>query len=242
MKATVKDQIPKLLAEGVVIVVSVLLALSADAWWSRVEDGRRMDDHVRALSRDFEQMAQRNDTSLQVARRSEEAGFAFLAALGNEEFSLLSDSSGVWLKALGQYEAFSPSTGAYEALIASGDLELLPDAELKRGLAEFFGSFEDVRVTERGLRESQDSFFLSEAFADSWGVHRLLGYPDDVADGQNPPSPEVLREWAESNAFLNGLTWLILNNVSAVEDYEFLQQELDGILPELDDYLAEAGS
>lgn len=177
-------------------------------------------------------MAERNAASAQVANRGVTSGFGLLEALGRRDFALLADSSGTWVEELGQYEAFSPSTGAYEALVASGDLELLPDDGLKRSLAEFFGSFEDVRATEEGLRNAQDLFFLSDDFADAMGIHRLLGYPDALGQTVSP-GRESLERWATSDGFLNGVAWISLSHQSALEDYAFLQAEIDRILPAL---------
>lgn len=49
MNDAIKNNLPRLVAEGFVIVISVLLALSADAWWAGIQDRSRVDDHLRAL-------------------------------------------------------------------------------------------------------------------------------------------------------------------------------------------------
>ena len=71
------------------------------------------------------------------------------------------------------YEVFTPSIGAYQALVASGNIELLENDRLKRELADFFGSFEDVRASERLLLDTQIEFFGSKTFSQLAGWHRM---------------------------------------------------------------------
>ena len=61
----------ELFAEGLVIVVSVLLALSADAWWATQQDASRAREHLLALSRDFDQMAAALELHAAEAKRAE---------------------------------------------------------------------------------------------------------------------------------------------------------------------------
>ncbi len=232
MKDSRRSGAGRLVAEGLVIVVSVLLALSADAWWSRLEDGARVADHLQALGRDFDQMAHRAAASYDFATAGWESGFSLVHASADGDMEVLRDSAYTWLGSVGSYEVFSPSLGAYESLIASGDIELLPSESLRRALAEFFGSFEDVRVTERALIDSQGAFFGSEPFAELVGEHRVFGYPEQFPT-VGIAQPEQLRRWTQSDFILSGVTWLALQQSSTREDYLFLEAEIEKIRPML---------
>ena len=82
---------------------------------------------------------------------------------------------------------------------------------------------------------------MSDDFAEVAGIHRLVGYPDSLQSAAPvSQAPARLRSWAESDVFLNGVTWISLNHDSAEEDYEFLQGEIEKIRPALAKYLGEA--
>ena len=216
--------IAKLVGEGVVIVVSVLVALSADAWWdSRVADARR-DDHLAALRRDFEQMSLRAVESFGVAQAAVAGGTALVTAIGREEGSVVADSAATWLGRLLAYEVFSPSLGAYEAVVASGDLELFDDAGLKRELATFFGSFGDLRTSEQALRSIQHSLLVSPPFGRLIGVHRIVP-SGELAIFDSPPT----HLWSGADELLSGLTLLALAQDDVLEDYRFLRQRIRAI-------------
>jgi hypothetical protein len=108
-----------LLAEGAIIVVSVLLALSADAWWAERQESRQSREQIHALVRDFDQMAARADSSVATAQAADYAGSKLLRDLEGPHPESLADSAMALMKAIMFYEVFSPSTGAYQGLIAS---------------------------------------------------------------------------------------------------------------------------
>ncbi len=217
--------IGRVLGESLVIVVSVLVAFSADAWWQARQDDSRRDDHLASLALDFDLMSQRADSSLAVAVRAWVAGERLLEGLAAGG-SIPPDSASLWLTTLIHYEVFSPSTGSYESLVASGDLGLLRDIELSRELAAFFGSFEDVRVSEDGLVSAIRDINASEEFARLAGYHRRMR----MHRANLPTFGEVsAQSWAQSDFLLHGFSRLTLLQGALIEDYRFLRDRLDEI-------------
>lgn len=217
------------IAEGAVIVVSVVLALSADAWWGGREQAERTREHVEALRRDFRQMSVRTDSSLVSATRAVEAGVWLQQAMASP--GLDPDSALSRLGSLFYYEAFSPSVGAYEALIASGNVERLGDAELRRELSEFFGSFEDLRVSERLLVEAQAHLIETDEFAQLVGTQRVIRpFVEGLPDAGAPP----VGRWASAPVLVNGLAHVLLRQADVRDDYDFLRLRLDEIQLRLD--------
>jgi len=53
----------RMFSEGLLIVVSFLLALSADAWLDSRNQAAQLDSHVAALGRDFDTMLERVNAS-----------------------------------------------------------------------------------------------------------------------------------------------------------------------------------
>ena len=172
----------RMIGENVLIVVSILLALSADAWLDSRNQAAQLDGHVAALARDFDTMLERVDASHNAANRGGVESGRHLSILMQEGSEIDPDLARELLWHLVFYEVFSPSVGAYQALVASGNLELLENYELKLELADFFGSFEDVRASERLLLDTQVAFFASKSFS-RLGVHpelwtnAMLGFP-----------------------------------------------------------------
>ena len=198
----------KVLGEGALIVVSVLLALSADAWLERLKERGQLQEHVAALSRDFAQMEERAKRSLLFATRGSESGRKLLEAIYAGEVD--TDSTRYWI-GMTQFghEVFSPSIGAYQALIATGDIELLPDPELKRQLGEFFGSFDDLRPIQARLAP----------------MHRTGAYGIPL-----PPEGVFTQEaWGASPEWLHGLGVLVMRHVDVRNDYEFLLESIQDI-------------
>ena len=146
-----------------------------------------------------------------------------MAELSGEAPEAAADSDMAQALSLLGYEAFSPSTGAYDALVASGALELLEDTVLKQALADFFGGFEDLRLWERMLQDAQNGFILTEDFGNLVGVHRLL-----VPLNEGPPgtTPERARLWASSDELLNGIALIWARQLGVQKDYQFLQDAL----------------
>ena len=178
LNKSISSMLPRMAAESFVIVASILLALSADAWL----DARRQDDqradHLLSLARDFEQMSVRANDSFHTAGKAVKSGKKLLDHLINSPI-VESGPAQQWLDDLAYYEVFSLSVGAYEALVASGNIEPLNDSELVHELAVFFGSFSDMRASERLLLDAQLNFAESETYARLAGDHRLgtSGFP-----------------------------------------------------------------
>jgi hypothetical protein len=156
-----RSVVVRMISESAIIMVSILLALSADAWLDTRRQDAQREGHLAALTRDFSQMSERIDASYEAANRAVQSGMLLLGKL-QEDSELDPELAPVWLWNLHFYEVFSPSVGAYEALVAAGNIELLKDNELQRELAAFFGSFEDLRVSEHLLVNSQSRFADSD--------------------------------------------------------------------------------
>jgi len=220
-----RHTIGRVLGESLVIIMSVLLALSADAWWQTRQDDSRRRDYLEGLVIDFDLMSERADSSLAVAGRAYVAGQTLLERLAAGG-APPADSAVTWLAALAQYEVFSPSTGSYESMVASGDLELLGDTELSRQIASFFGSFDDMRVSEESLVFLINELNMSEEYARLAGFHMWapLWLPGFPSFGDVP-----VQKWTGSDFLLHAFSRLVLQQGNVILDYRFLRARLDEI-------------
>ncbi len=212
----------RMISESVLIVVSILLALSADAWLDSRNQEVQLGGQLAALERDFQTMLERVDASYSAASRGVESGTR-LSVLMQEGSAIDPDLARERLWHLVFYEVFTPSVGAYQALIASGNLELLENDGLKRQLADFFGSFEDVRASERLLLDTQVVFFGSKTFSRLAGWHRM-GQGGVPVAGKFP-----VDEWSGSDELMNAVGILTVRQNDVLEDYEYLRTRIQNI-------------
>jgi len=208
-----------MISESVLIVASILLALSADAWLDSRNQAAQLDGHVAALARDFDTMLERVNASYNAANRGVEAGRQ-LSILMQEGSEIDPDLAPELLWHLVFYEVFTPSVGAYQALVASGNLELLENDVLKIELADFFGSFEDVKASERLLLDTQVAFFASKTFSHLAGWHRM-GQAGLPVAGKFP-----VDLWSGSDEFMNAVGIYTVRQNDVLEDYQYLRTRI----------------
>ena len=124
---------------------------------------------------------------------------------------------------MASFEVFSPSVGAYQALLSTGNLYIFENDELQLELRDFFGSFEDVRVTERLLLNSIQKFVESPTFGQLAGWQRM-GRGDIPVAGDFP-----VDLWAGSEEFMNAVGLLTIRHNDVLEDYDYLRTRIRNI-------------
>jgi hypothetical protein len=212
----------RMISESVLIVASILLALSADAWLDARNQAAQLDGHVAALARDFDTMLERVNASYDAASRGVESGRQ-LSGLMQEDAEIDPALARELLWHLVFYEVFTPSAGAYQALITSGNLEYLDNEGLTLELADFFGSFEDVKASERLLLDTQIAFFASSSFSNLAGWHRM-GQGGVPIAGDFP-----VDQWSESNELMNAVGLYTVRQNDVLEDYQYLRTRIESI-------------
>ncbi|MFV1989028.1 MAG: hypothetical protein ACC682_17285, partial [Gemmatimonadota bacterium] len=200
--------------------------LSADAWLASRGEARQAEEQLVALARDFEQMAQRADSSYNNAARAVAAGTTLLEQLTGPQPETAADSGMARIRDAMFYEVFSPSTGSYDALVASGSIELIDDEALKTELADFFGSFDDMRVSEGILLSTQEGVMSSETYARLVGTHRDL---PEIGRATDDVSPKQAISWAESDVLLNHLAHVLVRQRDVLTDYRYIRGAIDRI-------------
>lgn len=123
-------------AEFLVILVGVLLALGVDATWDSRLDQRRAEaylDQLRAelavTDRDVERAIEREAGV--VSNASEVIGALYQPRLPP------SSSLTAWLSQMFTSSSFIPTTSAVEALVTTGDLQLVEDGELRTEIVRY---------------------------------------------------------------------------------------------------------
>jgi hypothetical protein len=218
--------------ESFVIIVSVFVALMAETWWSETQDRESAGQHLVSLERDLAQMQASADTAVVSTTRAAQAGQRLLAALSGPEPAAIADSAITLMAHLHSLPVFSPSLGAYEALLASGHFELVGSAELRRGLVETYGSFPMVRAREEEARGAAQALTGSRPFLDMVGFDRMLG-AYGVGRGAVGAPPSEVRQWAESRELKSHIGLLYGQLVASLLEYRSLSDRVTTVQHQL---------
>ena len=173
-------QIPwrRIFIEGAVIVVSILLAFSIDAWWNNRIEQQREQEQLLSMRAEFQSSLVGLDeilTSVQGHAQDVETLIALLKAAGDEPVLV----PGPLLGSAITWRTSDVSTSTLDALMASGDLNLLRNTELRANLAGFPAFLLDVTEDEiiaQTFAETVMSVFLAReglaeiAYANRAGV------------------------------------------------------------------------
>lgn len=232
---SVKLPIRRLLAEGFVIVVSVLLALSADAWWDSRQEDEATRQQLTALAGDLATMREELDSTLAWSETSVAAGQILLAGLQGPTPELLADSAiGLYTRFL-RFRSISIHRSAYDALISSGRMVHLADPELVAELGRFFSIAERAAVDEQLLAMEAIQKIGSSVFASEVGFHNVLrGY----SRARVGTSAERVRSWSRSAQLLNDSALFLALSTSALQKHHDLDRRLEWILDRMDSPVA----
>ncbi len=132
----------RLLAEFVVIVVGVLVALGVDAARDRREERVRADAYLRQLRADLMVTSEALIDGIEVEERARGGADRAVQAINSSSLPP-PDSLRKWVvAATNSSAAFHPTMGTITALVESGELRLIHDEELRRKVLQYHGSVE----------------------------------------------------------------------------------------------------
>jgi hypothetical protein len=135
---------PRILAEGSAIVASILLAFAIDAWWQERQDRDEEQEILRGLDAEFSSiqgiLASDMDEHLQRLQSLEKLLMALESGSTEKVIATVDDAI---------LEMLSPSTsdlgsGALDALLNSGRVEMLRNETLRKKLAGWGGVWGEV--------------------------------------------------------------------------------------------------
>lgn len=121
-----------MLAEGAVIVVSILLAFAVDAWWDYRQERAREVAYLRELVVDLENTLADNAAFSRRAEPGDQA-IARLVQSYYEATPPQPDSVAYWLSAL-KFWVTQPRLGTLQTLVSTGDLALIRSDSLRTAI------------------------------------------------------------------------------------------------------------
>ena len=192
-------------AEVLLILVGIIIALAVDSWWSDVQEEKEARAYLEALLKDFEQNRRTLVSQIELQKGIIDIGADILAMIENGLDEPIADEFFDKLGDMYLFGEWAPAMGTYEDLVGSGRLLLISNLELRNALSTFQRHLAGVREFE-GLQsetyyENQAPFVNRywDATAYLWNLHSPL------MREQQPPKPpfESSLEPFESQEFWN---------------------------------------
>ncbi len=139
--------IRRLVAELIVIVAGVLIALGVDAAWGHLTDRAREADLIADLVEEFRENRVRLSSDIEFNRRAEVAAQEWLEAV-EDRAVLPPDSLEAFLFATAIVVRFDPLSGVLRSLIETGELALIREPALRHALAGWLGLVEEAALVQ----------------------------------------------------------------------------------------------
>ncbi|MEM1411245.1 MAG: DUF6090 family protein [Pseudomonadota bacterium] len=149
-----------LLSEFVVVVMGVLVAITIDGWWSDRQDRDRETVYLQQLAND---LARSEEELVEVSARIR--GLAVSAANVTKAFwdPALRERPELLNDLINPHRStrYLPITGTAEALVNSGNIDLLQSAPLRSGVIEYL---EDVEAAVRNIERFDETYYRPARF------------------------------------------------------------------------------
>jgi hypothetical protein len=122
--------------EALLILVGILLALAADAWWEEHSERRQEREYLEALVAELGQMKAHVGGVIYDADQVVEAGRALLELPPDWRSTVSSDSLSALFARLSGEVGWSPPTTVYQDLVNTGAVGVIQSDEVRLGLNE----------------------------------------------------------------------------------------------------------
>ncbi len=222
----------RLSTEAAVIVASILLAFSIDAWWDERRDRQRESEVLVALKSDFEQNRQILQDALAFNAESLETVRYFSDQIAASRV-VSTDFDRLYARSI-RVRFFQPVSATYESLISGGDIALIRSDASRTALVEWGTAIKWNNRAEGYLTEQFMDVFYRFATRTS-SLSRILAPENDV-NAPVTPAFEHDRELLIGNReFHNVLATRALFLKYLVESNRELLMITDRFLSELTD-------
>lgn len=168
MNEETQQRIKSLIGEGIVIVVSILLAFAIDAMWAEHQTEQEEQSALKALKTEYTENLAQLDMVISYHLNAREA-VAKLFNLSEAEIRKLSQSQiSDMMLSTSNPVTFDPILGTSKSLVDSGKLGIIQDQALRSSITTFINIIVDIE---------EDEFFMREGALDIWRVEVTLGGP-----------------------------------------------------------------
>lgn len=177
--------------ELIIVVIGVIIALSIESWWSGIKDAEREQKHLEALHEEFSGNLQLVNENMATLNRIKGAAVNLLTIIVGEAERPDADSLVTMTWWAFSFPPYEPMTTAYDNAIATGDIALIRDQQLKADLANFTRLVERYRRGEWQLEQWNlvlQQFVVKEMVPLDW-------LPAEYRNRHGLPDPSERTNW-----------------------------------------------
>ena len=222
----------RIIAEGSIIVVSILLAFWIDAWWTERQVRADEREAIAQLLDDFRTNAEQLETIRSVHEAALDAAYEILAraGMGGESTSSATTAELVYISL--RAWTYDPQLGGTNSLIQSGRLNILSDASLRVALAGWPDIVEDLTGDE--WTQNRTTFEQIAPYLISKGViNDVLGsagrFPRIDADLRSDVSGLL-----SDPTYLGMISWRVNNLENLLDEVDIVEASIRDILKMLE--------
>ena len=192
--------IRRFLIEGLVIVISILLAFAVDAAWEERGERAQREALLNALAEDLSAVEAELDRVMETRARGQDAAAVVLSLVQRGEVQEAADSMLARLAFDFTWSTtFDAPIGSVEALLSGGNLDLLDDPELARAITAFPAVVADLDREQTRTALYADRFYerLAERGFLATGLYDPDPLPwesDPNGFGEHLDDPEVVNQ------------------------------------------------
>jgi hypothetical protein len=148
-------------AELVLVIAGVLIALAVDGWISDSRDRRTEAVYLELLAQDIEGIRRQADLQIEFEKEKIDAAARAYAALTTADPRTKQAEISSSLALLISRRTLSLRSATYDQMVSSGHLQLIRNHELRNKIVRFFANMErNERITENNNRELIDHVFI----------------------------------------------------------------------------------
>ena len=182
-------------AEIVVVVAGVLIALALNAWWGARQDAAREQEYLRQLVEDLKE-TERDFERSEASQASRDAAATKLVRAFRSSSPPPADSVVLWSVLASWISIPSMVTGAADALVETGDLNLIRDDSLRSSITHYLNLVDRQLVYLERISEDANPHIWTLSGRVDYAHARILRRSPaelDAARRANPmfPIPEA---------------------------------------------------
>lgn len=148
------------LYEGLVIVASILVAFALDASWANYQESKVEQKVLRELRAELESAKARIELSIAELKGVIESSSNLVSALGNNTSILSPSSAQNMVIRILEINTLEVPTSVLDSIVASGQVRLISNNELRETLAEWPALISDVRENHEWHRIETDEYLI----------------------------------------------------------------------------------
>ena len=225
----------KLALEGLVVVVSILIAFALDAWWDERQLEQETAEDLAIVEYELAENIRLVQITMDIMNQVVAASRELVAQLkAHPDSDTVDVADNVLFWSLFSHPTFDPSLGGTDAWIATGRLQGLKSAELRQRLASVRGKVADVVEEQRIAREisvQQIYPLVKNQVGDLELIEDIYhaGLGARQSTGVRPPSQSGVISVPNSSALRFLLQTKTLWYVSSIGETQDFQAELEQI-------------